>query len=404
MSLSIATAPLIDPPCTASASPTGVRYLDVVDGALIDVFDRNGRTEISFVGQNGWDPVSAPTRERFLKTRLYQTLGATPWGALLRASFETVHQSVRRIRKASTTTDGYREDMDRMFAQAAVGPASKSMLAIDIVEECHAAEVYRGLLDRYRYDGRPPIVYGEESLFDPSLDLSKEARPVVLLDTVDGTDEVEQGLTGWCSSAIVYDPRTDRILGAFVGMADGTIYFALTASADRFVGKCRLAGDDLAIAPNVHDLAGPSGVAALSDSVVAFYGHKPSRLQSLADHPHYRALLARMSGSPRARIRTQGGQPMMMRLVDRCGYRRVDAVFELIGQAPHDVVAGLHIARLAGATLCGLDGQPLDLSAAICRPAARASRLTYVLAASRRLAFELLERDKAGNPIVQTAY
>jgi fructose-1,6-bisphosphatase/inositol monophosphatase family enzyme len=93
---------------------------------------------------------------------------------------------------------------------------------------------------------------------------------------------------------------------------------------------------------------------------VAFYGQKPARLKAMAEDEHVRAMLAKMSASRRARIRTQGGQTMMMRLVDGSSYRRVDAVIEKFGQAAHDVVAGLHIAFMAGAVLTDLQGRRLS--------------------------------------------
>jgi hypothetical protein len=375
-------------PFEVMPSVDAVRYVDCGEcAALIEVFAKGGETEVSYVGQNGWNRVEAPSLERRLKTTLYGLLAARPWGPLYKAILETVHRNVCAIHNAGTPSATLPEDMDRMFAPASVGPTRKAMLAIDMVEECRATTCLRTLLRQSGYSGPPPIIRGEESLFDPGLDLSRQSRPIVLQDTVDGTDEVEQGMAGWCSSMVVFLPSERRILAAVVGLPDRSLYFAL----DGFVGKCRLTGDDLSIAPDVHPLNGPSGVSSLADSVVSFYGHKPSRLVKLADDPRYRALLTRMGASTRARIRTQGGQPMMMRLADRYGYRQVDAVFEMLGQAPHDVVAGLHIARLAGAALCDVDGGPVDLAEALLRPATTTSRLTYVLAASKALADELLQ-------------
>jgi fructose-1,6-bisphosphatase/inositol monophosphatase family enzyme len=82
------------------------------------------------------------------------------------------------------------------------------------------------------------------------------------------------------------------------------------------------------------------------------------------------------------------GNPMMMRLVDGS----VDIVFDIKGQAPHDVVPGAFIAVKAGAVLAQPTGSPLtlaDLSTSLLQPGSPAAQLTYVLGANQNMVAEM---------------
>jgi fructose-1,6-bisphosphatase/inositol monophosphatase family enzyme len=57
------------------------------------------------------------------------------------------------------------------------------------------------------------------------------------------------------------------------------------------------------------------------------------------------------------RIYNLGGNPMMLKVAERT----IDAVFEVVGQHPHDVVPGAYIARQAGAIVKDLQGNDLAL-------------------------------------------
>ena len=65
----------------------------------------------------------------------------------------------------------------------------------------------------------------------------------------------------------------------------------------------------------------------------------------------------------------------------------VDAVFELVGQKPHDVVPGAFIARCAGAVVKDLNNNPLPLEEALLTP--NTGRLKYIISATEDLYQEL---------------
>ena len=91
---------------------------------------------------------------------------------------------------------------------------------------------------------------------------------------------------------------------------------------------------------------------------------------------------------PKTRIYNLAGMPMMMKMFDSGdGLRRIDAVFDVCGQQPHDMVAGAYIAAKGGATLFDLHGKPINIEQSLLRPAKE--RVRYVLAATRPLAEEL---------------
>jgi len=376
---------------TPSLPGADVRWTDLSpNGNMVEYQVIGGVLQITYVSEPGWDNVDAPTPELRLKVAFHRLLASPPWGPLFRAALESTRHNLCRIQKAAQTQSAPRDDKTRIFSPAVLGPSAKPVLAIDIVEESLDVERFRQLCNEYNYTGPEPKIYGEESLHNSSLDVSLERCPFLLTDTVDGTDDVEQGTRYWCSTKVISNPSESCILGAFVGLAGGLTDDTICFAMNDLVGKCVYRrGVPASVSPEVIPLSGPSGLTSLSESLVAFYGQKPARLRAIAEDKQVRAMLARMSQSGRERIRTQGGQPMMMSLVDRRGHRQVDAVFEKRGQAPHDVIAGLQIAKMAGATLCDLQGRPLDLCAALHRPADPTSRLKYVLAGSPELAKEI---------------
>lgn len=69
---------------------------------------------------------------------------------------------------------------------------------------------------------------------------------------------------------------------------------------------------------------------------------------------------------------------------------RIHAVFELLGQKPHDVVPGAFIAREAGAIVRDLNGRDIDLGAALMEP--NKGDLRYIIAANETLYQELRDR------------
>ena len=367
-------------------SHQGLRRLDRSSaGAIVEYRLANSTLQMTYVGEPGWHQIPVPTPGLELKAKFHQKLASIPWGPLFRAGLETANQDIRRIRHAAQMQGTLMDDRARIFAPATIGPQSRRLWLSMWSKNTNQLSGFVNCTGDTAMLRLSQLSAVKSSLFDPLFDVSRAQCPLIIKDTVDGTDDVEQGTSDWCSSMVFFNPPENRILAAIVGLADGMIYFAI----EGLVGKCLYHDLTGPFSPDVFPLGGPSGVTSLGESLVAFYGQKPSRLAVLCKDREYNALLASMRVSKRARIRTQGGQPMMMRLADHLGHRQVDAVFEKLGQAPHDVVAGLHIAQMAGASLCDLRGSPLDLCAAIRRPADPASRLKYVLAASPELAGEI---------------
>lgn len=264
-----------------------------------------------------------------------------------------------------------------------VGGRKKSALRVDVFAEDYTEGELRKRLSKYR-----PRVLGEESLLKEDLDLSREDRLVVLLDMLDGTDLLERGLSNWCSAMVFYYPPEHRILASFVGIPNDAIYFAIedrTTPVRKFLWHVRRGQ------PRVINVTGPSSITSLQDASLSFYGQQPANFMSVAGDARFAAKMAELAAikdevQKRMRIYNLAGNPMMMKLID--GSKRIDAVFDLLGQLPHDMVPGTYIAQRAGAILCGLDGQSIteeDLARMLLRPAHSGSKKPYLLAATEGL-------------------
>lgn len=272
------------------------------------------------------------------------------------------------------------EDPSSTFEPARIGRRGKQLLAVDLVAERNAARQLRRKLGQYR-----PFSVGEESLSDPRLDLSDKNTLVVLMDMVDGTDLLARGLGNWCSAMVFYYPPENRIIASFVGLPDDGVYYVTEASARpvkyRFHGK-----------PKVVPISGPSRVRNLASASIAFYGQKVPNLLSAMGHQRFlislRRLLKAKGRHLKTRIYNLAGNPMMMRLID--GHVRIDAVFDLEGQAPHDVVPGAFIAQKANAVLSDLQGRSIDLARILRRPADPKLHIRYLVASTKKLSRELL--------------
>ena len=291
---------------------------------------------------------------------------------ITRAALSTlgiVHRAIR---------DSALYDHEGAFETVKIGRREKPALGVDVLAELLAKmELGR------RLKALKPLILGEESLRDENLDLTKETRIVALLDMLDGSDLHERGLGNWCSAAAFFIPAERQILGAFVAVPEGYIYFwtldtPLSMKLDLRSGK-------------TEPMSGPSEVRTMAEMSVCFYGQKVVNFCSCAKefaHERNRQLQTKGVGT---RIYNLAGIPAMMKVVDTTGHKRIDAVFELLGQQPHDVVPGAVIAQHAGGTVLGLDGAPLDLVSALLRPSDPSRRLRYVLAATPELAEQLLK-------------
>jgi fructose-1,6-bisphosphatase/inositol monophosphatase family enzyme len=264
------------------------------------------------------------------------------------------------------------------FEPVRIGTHEKAALAIDLFAERLAAVELGRRLELF-----DPVIYGEESLRNQDLDLTGEERLTILLDTLDGSDLFRLGLGNWCSAAVLFVPASKRIVGAFVGVPEGFIYY-WTPLDPRPFRYDLLTGRTAAV-------SGPSMTRNLADAAVAFYGQKIASLCSNAGPlTHENNAELRAKGLD-LRVYNLAGIPAMVRTVDLAFGKRIDAVFELRGQYPHDVVAGAVIAQQAGATLVDLNGEPLDIAAALMRPADPTGKMRYILAATPELARDLLD-------------
>lgn len=284
-------------------------------------------------------------------------------------------------------------------ALRSVGLAHKVARDIDLLAE---GQTMAALLIAFRGEDHINVL-GEEDLDDPELDLSDEQRTVALMDMVDGTDLLARDLGNWGSAMAFF--RQGAILGAFVGVPGHGVYYALASEPGAFFWAFNK--------KEAVKLAGPNVDAKLETASLCFYGQKADRLVRFINHPGLAAALTRLGdreaaqgsddpgGGDRvsARIYNLAGAPMMVKLVDtRPGMVPIDAIFELKGQLPHDVIPGAYIARRAGAILTDLEGQPIDLAEWMVRPADPARRKKYILAANAHLSRELIEILREHSP------
>jgi len=290
--------------------------------------------------------------------------------------------AVRTIHRVQKTVTRYAaSDPEGAFKRTKIGEWGKPLLAIDLFAEMNAkAELYRAL------GTAGLLVLGEESLLDESIDLSRETRIVALIDMIDGTDLFERNLSNWCSAMVFHHPAEKRILAAFVGIPNDGVYYAMAAQDGAF--RCSFAGPSTQA-----QVIGPSRTTSIQDSSIAFYGQKVGGFLSLT-RTHFQDFLEtvradcyRQKQELHTRIYNLAGNPMAIRLIS--GPTRIDALFDLNGQAPHDIVPGAYIAEKAGASFCGLNGESIDLNGLVERPAHRESRLRYILAATPELSLQL---------------
>jgi fructose-1,6-bisphosphatase/inositol monophosphatase family enzyme len=300
------------------------------------------------------------------------------------------------------------------------------------------------LKTQFRSFGSEIDVLGEEQLDDdPDIDLTKRKQTMVaLLDMIDGTDLLERGLSNWCSALVLY--HKGKIECATVGIPDDGIYFAVHNDTNAYwvpITKPPVAQmGEQALPPmptsdEVRQVKVESEKAAttLSEASICFYGQKwagllspferlvdkdkkvwkrtnfADTLRALEDeNENKKKAEAREAGDKKRvkqglglRVYNLAGNPMMVRLATKIpkteseldvGRNRkpFDAVFDVRGQKPHDVVPGAFIALKAGATMRDLSGQDITedmLAETLKKPAS--SRISYILSSTSKLNEEL---------------
>jgi fructose-1,6-bisphosphatase/inositol monophosphatase family enzyme len=316
---------------------------------------------------------------------------------LLRACIHVISSVLREI--ASDLAD----DPDTALEQLSIGRRSKPVLRIDVGAEDLFSRYFRRYDDRRFAEIR---ILGEERLRDPDLDLSGETRIVALLDAIDGTDLLERGMGNWCLAVIFFLPTASsgqRILGAFVGLPTGEIYYSVADDPGVYVRVGREAS---------RTVRGPSGVRQLADASICFYGQKIENFLSISsleargsDGPSGRierpllrsvkAISEERGGRIGFRIYNLAGIPMMLKLIDHRvrEARGIDAVLDVEGQKPHDFIPAAYLAKKAGAAVKDLEGNPLslrNLERALLRPSSSENEFRYVVAATDDLCDEIV--------------
>lgn len=260
---------------------------------------------------------------------------------------------------------------------------NKSALQVDLDAE-------GGLRKLIRDARKDVIVIGEESL---EINIKpREGEILALVDMVDGTDLWEMDLPIWCSAAVLFepDPEEPRIIGSIVCLANGDMYYAVDGGMAHVVYRRADRKETEA------KCLGHSRMRELSKARVGFYGQKPKKFFSIAENTLLYEQLKSFPDGTDFRIYNFGGNPAMVKLIDRLRTDEgeifgggFDAVIELVGQQLHDMVPGAFIALQGGAYLCELDGtmiSPQELSRRLMRPR---DRICYVLAATKELAEEI---------------
>lgn len=272
------------------------------------------------------------------------------------------------------------------------------------------------------------IVCGEEDFDDESLDLSKpewKDKIFAIVDMVDGSDLLERGLSNWCSAITFFEPQADpgkRILAAFVGMPDGELYYSANNSKDVFVETNEKESRHYVkkTLPHLLSIHERYLQKELKNASVAYYGQKVSSLFSIINYNSTNGIETLLDYVYKAeveqntkikakintnielnfedtpidfRIYTLNGIPMVVKLIDYRvkEIRKIDAIFNIKGQRPHDVVPGVYLALKAGAIVRNLktrqDMTIEDLENALMQPAK--SKLIYVIASNRKLAMDI---------------
>lgn len=325
--------------------------------------------------------VALPSTPTFARRAKFESLfKQDPWGDYYRAAFEAIHESV--ISTQSTLMC----DAARALECGTIG--DKSIRTIDVIAECNLISYLQRKLAPRRV-----VVIGEETLRRQTPDVENESEPIFWLDAVDGTDLCARGFQNWCSALVLHHPLMKKILASFVGIPNDGVYFAIGPQT----GKYRIVDGVVELL----DLAGPSEVLRIGQASLAFYGQKIGSFLSIASLTSFMEYLGHLKDvaekecrTIEARIYNLAGNPALVRVVD--GVCRMDAVFDIRGQALRDMVPGAYIAQQAGAFVCDLSGRPIDLGALLTQ--SPETRVRYVVASTRELAAELCAYLHPANP------
>jgi fructose-1,6-bisphosphatase/inositol monophosphatase family enzyme len=313
---------------------------------------------------------------------------------LVPAGIHVLQHVVRQVLKDA------RDDPESAFESVRIGKQKKLALRVDI----NAEDSFKRELRKYHKGKFKNVkVYGEESLRSKNLNLSRKKETMVLVDAIDGTDLLEQGISNWCSAAVFFDPRNQkgkRIMGAFVCLPTGDVYYATSESESEKAGAFVKRITEKASEP----VCGRTKVKSIKRASICFYGQKADNFLSVVEHPFSKNLSRLNRQAKKAkkldiRIFNMAGIPMMLRLIDHrvTHARGIDAVFDLKGQKPHDFVPGAFIAYRAGAVIRTLSGKKVSLEMMedlLTHPAS--GLIKYVITSTESLATALFQMFKKG--------
>tara|TARA_R110002167_G_scaffold202616_2_gene406497 strand:+ start:12600 stop:13541 length:942 start_codon:yes stop_codon:yes gene_type:complete len=286
----------------------------------------------------------------------------------------------------------------------------KELLAIDhFAEESFSKSISASL-------GDAVAVSGEESLPRTGVDYSGSNLIHILCDMIDGTDLLVRGLSNWCSAFIAFEPSTRQILASHVYVVDRGVDVLYSAFVDKegshlseyrtyvfplndeeFVKfereEFEFVTDDQVYARSFFE---PSARRKLAEAGIFSYGQKLKNFRALSDFLLHDRVAEKIVKAKDLRIYNLAGNPALCRMVEG----KVDLVFDLAGQAAHDVLPGAFIALKAGAVMYLLDdfpGEPArrlqsnDLIEFAMRPCSQDTRLKYFVASNETLANEFLQ-------------
>lgn len=225
-------------------------------------------------------------------------------------------------------------------------------------------------------------IYGEESLglkqaahsesvgrFS-STKSRKKGKIIFLLDAIDGTDLYLKNLGNWCTAVLIMNENR-QVLGSFVGLPNGAIYFSTTDI--HFVVKVNSKGKPTKVTINTDK-------SDLKNVTLAWYGQKAKNFLPIARNKKFIEFLQNQPRTSNFRILNIGGIPLMMKLIDNIV--PVDVIIELYGQQPHDMIAGGFLAQKANAILTDLNGKSINFSNYL--HDFKGEKIKYILATSKK--------------------
>lgn len=316
---------------------------------------------------------------------------------------DILHRLHEDMRTAMST------DPERCF-QKFQNAQGKDLLAVDhFAEESFSKAITSSLGDFV-------VVSGEESLPKTGVDYSASDQLHILCDMIDGTDLLVRGMSNWCSAFIAFEPSTRKILASHVYVVDrgvDVLYSAFDDEEGAHLSEYRtyvfplndeeyikFERDEIEFVTDEQVYARsffePTAQRNLAEAGIFSYGQKLKNFRPLSDFLLNDVVAATIEQAKDLRIYNLAGNPALCRMVEG----KVDLVFDLAGQAAHDVLPGAFIALKAGAVMFLLNDFPShpprriysdDLVEFAVRPCSQDTRLKYVVASNESLATEFLE-------------